>query len=131
LILLPRRIKLLTSLIIIVSGAGTFALTQPRFNFYLGSFFSNFNLIMWNLPVLSGQESSKTILPRGTHALKIYDTGWLELGSKEQIVKTTQTFSLFLNLIQKNNLKTHFLVFLGWVLLFSIFLYFHSLRFKA
>ena len=131
LILLPRRIKLLTSLIIVVSGAITVTLTQPRFNFYLGSFFSNFNLIMWNLPILSGQESSKTILPRGTHALKIYDTGWLELGSKEQISKTTQTFGLFLNLIQKNNLKTHFLVFLVWVLLFSIFLYFHSLNFKA
>lgn len=131
LILLPRELKLLTTLIIIASGSLALALVQPRINFCLGNLFSNFNLIIWNLPVLSGQESSKTILPRGILALKIYDTGWLELGSKDQVFKTTQGVSLFLNIVQKNNLKTHFLVFLAWLLLFSIFLYSYSLRFKA
>jgi len=131
LILLPRGIKLLTSLVIIASVALALSLIQPRFNFYLGSFFSNFNLIIWNLPVLRGQESSRGVLPRGVRTLKMYDIGWLELSSKEQVSRITQRVGLLLNFVQKNNLKTHFLLFLAWLLLFSIFIYFHSLNFKA
>lgn len=130
LILLPRELKLLTSLIIIASGTLALSLVQPRFNFFPGSFFSNFNLIIWNLPVLRGQESSRRVLPTGIHTLKIYDTGWLELSSKDQVAKTTQGIGLLLNFVQKNNLKTHFLLFLAWLLLFSIFIYFYSLNLK-
>jgi hypothetical protein len=130
LILLPREIKLLTSLIIIASGTLALSLVQPRFNFFPGSFFSNFNLIIWNIPVLRGQGSSRRVLPTGIHTLKIYDTGWLELSSKDQVAKTTQGIGLLLNFVQKNNLKTHFLLFLAWLLLFSIFIYFYSLNLK-
>lgn len=131
LILLPDQLKLLTTFIIIFSGILALRITSSTFNFSLNSWLFSFNLIIWNLPILSGQRIRKTSLPRGLRILKSYDNGWLEFISKDEISKTTSKFSRGIEFIQKNSLKTHFLVFLTWILLFSILWYFHSLKFKA
>lgn len=131
LILLPAQLKLLTTFIIIFSGILALRITSSTFNFSLNSWLFSFNLMIWNLPILSGQRIRKTSLPRGLRILKSYDNGWLEFISKDEISKTTSKFSRGIEFIQKNSLKTHFLVFLTWILLFSILWYFHSLKFKA
>ena len=131
LILLPAQLKLLTTFIIIFSGILALRITSSTFNFSLNSWLFSFNLMIWNLPILSGQRIRKTSLPRGLRILKSYDNGWLEFISKDEISKTTTKFSRGIEFIQKNSLKTHFLVFLTWILLFSILWYFHSLKFKA
>lgn len=131
LILLPDQLKLLTTFIIIFSGILALRITSSTFNFSLNSWLFSFNLMIWNLPILSGQRIRKTSLPSGLRILKSYDNGWLEFISKDEISKTTSKFSRGIEFIQKNSLKTHFLVFLTWILLFSILWYFHSLKFKA
>lgn len=131
LILLPAQLKLLTTFIIIFSGILALRITSSTFNFSLNSWLFSFNLMIWNLPILIGQRIRKTSLPSGLRILKSYDNGWLEFISKDEISKTTTKFSRGIEFIQKNSLKTHFLVFLTWILLFSILWYFHSLKFKA
>lgn len=131
LIMLPEPLKLLTTFIIIFSCILALRLTSPSLHFNLNGWLSSFNLMIWNLPILSGQRTRKTSLPSGLAILKSYDRGWLEFVSKNQIEKTTSKFSQVAEFIQKNSLKTHFLVFLTWILLFSILWYFHSLKLKA
>jgi len=131
LVLLPDSLKLLTTFIILISCTLSLSLISPSFNFITNSFYLNFNLIIWNLPVLSGQGLSKVSLPSGSTILKFYDTGWLEFSSKDQISKFTDTNSFYFNLIQNNRLKRHFLVFLIWIIFLILLLYFHSLNSKA
>lgn len=131
LVLLPDSLKLLTTFIILISCTLSLSLISPSFNFITNSFYLNFNLIIWNLPVFSGQGLSKVSLPSGSTILKFYDTGWLEFSSKDQISKFTDTNSFYFNLIQNNRLKRHFLVFLIWIIFLILLLYFHSLNSKA
>lgn len=131
LVLLPSSLKLLTTLIILISCLLALSLVSPSFNFVSNSFYLNFNLIIWNLPILRGQRVRKFSLPWGSMILKSYDTGWLEFSSKDQISKFTKTSSFYLNLMQNNRLKRHFLIFLVWIILMIILLYFHSLNSKA
>lgn len=113
--ILPASLKLLTSVIIILSILLRVALTSPGINWvYSKNFAQTANFIgsMGYLPLISGQIVPLSALNLGNQVLKTRDQGWLEHVSSSSLSFNFSQGGGILNLIQGNSLKIHFLSFL-------------------
>nr|YP_011004709.1 NADH dehydrogenase subunit 5 [Podonevadne trigona]WPT28349.1 NADH dehydrogenase subunit 5 [Podonevadne trigona] len=112
---LPSSLKLLTSIIIILSILLSVATTSSSMNWVYSKNYaqlSNFVGSMGYLPFISGQMVPSSALVLGNQVLKTSDQGWLEHVTVSSLNFNFTRSGGILNLIQSNSLKIHFLSFL-------------------
>ena len=126
-IFLPLYLKMLTLMVCLLGGlSGYFISLVPLFffnkslSFYLFSFI---NIRMWFLPLISTLGISKYPLVLGRKVLKSLDQGWSEFFGGQKIYSTMVYFSIMNQILQNNNLKIYFIVFLFWVIFFVSFIF--------
>nr|YP_010950996.1 NADH dehydrogenase subunit 5 [Thienemanniella triangula]WML69337.1 NADH dehydrogenase subunit 5 [Thienemanniella triangula] len=83
---------------------------------------SNFSSYMWFMPLMSTMIIINYPLNYGGNMLKMFDFGWLEFfGSQNLKSVLMKNFSIYLQLLQNNNLKIYLLVFLFWLIFLFLF----------
>lgn len=112
LIFLPLHLKII-ALVIVTRGLviRLTAISSTLRNFKI-SFFYFINSSMWFLPFNSSQLFSPLVLDSGKKVLQSIDTGWLEYTSMESLNTLTLYFNRILEIIQKNQIKSHILFYL-------------------
>ena len=132
--ILPPALKLLTSLIIIISILLSVAITSPAINWVYSKNFThavNFIGSIGFLPLISGQIVPSSAIRFGSQILQTGDQGWLEHVTSSSLRFNSSQRGGLLNLIQSNSLKIHFLSFLFLLLLLLVVrVCFCSLRLK-
>ena len=132
--ILPPALKLLTSLIIIISILLSVAITSPAINWVYSKNFThavNFIGSIGFLPLISGQIVPSSAIRFGSRILQTGDQGWLEHVTSSSLRFNSSQRGGLLNLIQSNSLKIHFLSFLFLLLLLLVVrVCFCSLRLK-
>nr|QVT15621.1 NADH dehydrogenase subunit 5 [Simocephalus sibiricus] len=123
LIFLPVILKLGALLVVILSIIFMFSILNFKLELFNSSLIYFFMGSMWFFPILSGQSSSKNMLKWGASTLKILDQGWLEINTLNLYSTYSNSANNFISCIQSNSLKIHFLVFLLWLTLISIYFY--------
>nr|YP_010728522.1 NADH dehydrogenase subunit 5 [Endochironomus albipennis]WEF49763.1 NADH dehydrogenase subunit 5 [Endochironomus albipennis] len=102
-----------------MSNLKNFSLNKSL-NFYMFSFFS---CSMWFMPLMSTVGVTYFPINLSLNLFKFIDQGWIEFFGTQQIFKYFSKMSMFLQILQFNNLKIHLVLFIFW-LMFIIFLMF-------
>lgn len=123
-------IKFLTLLICFLGGLLGFMISNISFFSFNKSlayyFFSFYSCSMWFLPIISTVGVVRFPLNYGLKIVKSLDQGWIEFLGIQQFFVYFIKFSKLNLLIQFNNLKIYFLIFIFWifVLIFIFFILF-------
>lgn len=125
---LTRRFKALTLIVCFLGGGVGIICSNIQFfsvnkslNYYLFSFFS---CSMWFIPLLSTVGVSYFPLNYGAKTFKFIDQGWIEFFGVQQAFYYFIKISKYMQIIQFNNLKIHFLLFCIWVIFLFLFIIF-------
>lgn len=121
-ICLPFYLKNLILLVCLVGGVLGLLLNFYKFYFLNKSFslkiLTNFSSFIWFMPLLSTVSIIYYPLNYGKSILKFFDSGWLEFfGSQNFKIIFIKNFSIYLQILQNNNLKIFILIFLVWLIL--------------
>nr|YP_010950970.1 NADH dehydrogenase subunit 5 [Thienemanniella curva]WML69311.1 NADH dehydrogenase subunit 5 [Thienemanniella curva] len=110
---------------------GVFGLVLNFYSFYFSNksfsmiFLTNFSSFMWFMPLLSTIAIINYPLKYGKNMIKFFDLGWLEFfGSQNLKIIFMKNYSIYLQVLQNNNLKIFMLIFLVWLMLILLFLLF-------
>nr|YP_010728431.1 NADH dehydrogenase subunit 5 [Endochironomus pekanus]WEF49659.1 NADH dehydrogenase subunit 5 [Endochironomus pekanus] len=82
-------------------------------NFYLFSFFS---CSMWFMPLISTVGVVYFPVNMSLKLFKLVDQGWIEFFGTQQIFKYFSKLSMFIQILQFNNLKVHLVMFIFWMM---------------
>ena len=132
LIFIPSILKLGALILITLSIFLTLGFCSFTLNFKTSLIIPLYFLgVIWFLPNLRGQLSSKSILRLGESSLKLIDQGWIEFVILKAPSFMTNLITLTFLKIQNNRLKVHLSVFLIWfTLILIIYICFYSLKLK-
>ena len=132
LIFIPSILKLGALILITLSIFLTLGFCSFTLNFKTSLIIPLYFLgVIWFLPNLRGQLSSKSILRLGESSLKLIDQGWIEFVILKAPSFLTNLITLTFLKIQNNRLKVHLSVFLIWfTLILIIYICFYSLKLK-
>nr|YP_009689598.1 NADH dehydrogenase subunit 5 [Lepidurus arcticus]QCZ36043.1 NADH dehydrogenase subunit 5 [Lepidurus arcticus] len=123
LVSLPTSIKM-TALICGVGGGFLSILFfggGAASNYLSGYNYKNFIAMMWFLPLLSGQLTSKINLPAGNLVSTSLDQGWLEKMGAQGVYQSVLLQSNYISLLQKSSLKSYFFLFICCLFLGLLF----------
>ena len=132
LIFIPSILKLGALILITLSIFLTLGFCSFTLNFKTSLIIPLYFLgVIWFLPNLRGQLSSKSILRLGESSLKLIDQGWIEFVILKAPSFLANLITLTFLKIQNNRLKVHLSVFLIWfTLILIIYICFYSLKLK-
>ena len=132
LIFIPSILKLGALILITLSIFLTLGFCSFTLNFKTSLIIPLYFLgVIWFLPNLRGQLSSKSILRLGESSLKLIDQGWIEFVILKAPSFLANLITLIFLKIQNNRLKVHLSVFLIWfTLILIIYICFYSLKLK-
>nr|YP_010579436.1 NADH dehydrogenase subunit 5 [Lepidurus couesii]UNY33518.1 NADH dehydrogenase subunit 5 [Lepidurus couesii] len=110
LVSLPTHVKLTALLCGVVGGflSILFFGSGTADSYLLKYNYKNFIAMMWFLPLLSGQLSSRVLLPVGGLVSASLDQGWLEKTAAQGIYQSVLLQSNLTSLLQKSPLKSYF-----------------------
>jgi NADH-ubiquinone oxidoreductase chain 5 len=98
----------------------SFYFTNKSLNFY---FFSFFNSSIWFIPLISTINLIFYPLILGFNSLKFFDQGWSEYLGGQKIYTSIKQLAIYNQLVQNNNLKVYFLIFIFWVVLLILLIF--------
>lgn len=117
-IYLPKRIKVITLIIIILGIWIGYSIAKFSINYKNQSIkfykFSLFNVSMWNLPSLSTFGVSRWFLKLGKKYTKLFDQGWLEYYGRQNFYKKFRFIAKILQFFSKNHFKIFLLLIFIW-----------------
>lgn len=122
LILLPPYLKIGALIVILLSTLLAYSLCNSTWGVPIVKKVIIFNGMMWFIPNLTGQSTSRVVIHQGQKILKSIDQGWLEYGRLGLISFYRQLLGRAGVLFQSNSLKNHFIVISFWLLLVLFFI---------
>lgn len=122
LILLPSYLKIGALIVILLSTLLAYSLCNSTWGVSIVEKVTIFNGMMWFIPNLTGQSTSRVVIHQGQKILKSIDQGWLEYGRLGLISFCRQLLGRAGLLFQSNSLKNHFIVISFWLLLVLFFI---------
>nr|BDH80290.1 NADH dehydrogenase subunit 5 [Moina macrocopa] len=122
LILLPPYLKMGALIVILLSTLLAYSLCNSTWGVPMVKKVIMFNGMMWFMPNLTGQSTSRVVIHQGQKILKSMDQGWLEYGSLGLMSFCSQLLGSAGVLFQSNSLKNHFMVISFWLLLVLFFI---------
>ena len=120
-ICLPKLLKLLVLITCILGGLFGYLISNVSL-FFINKSIENYGIsyfsgIMWFIPIISVIGVIKPPLALGLITIKSIDQGWREYFGGQIIYYSLKKYSLYLQLIQNNNLKIYLLTFILWIII--------------
>nr|UPX88623.1 NADH dehydrogenase subunit 5 [Ptychoptera scutellaris] len=120
-ICLPKLLKLLVLITCILGGFFGYLISNVSLFFINKSMetygVSYFSGSMWFMPMISVSGIIKPPLALGLMTIKSMDQGWSEYFGGQMIYYSLKKYSLYLQLMQNNNLKIYLLTFILWIII--------------
>nr|AXZ71075.1 NADH dehydrogenase subunit 5 [Pipunculus sp. XL-2018] len=118
---LPFCLKLLTLFVCIIGGMigyfvslmSLYSLNKSIKLYSISYFFGS----MWFMPYISTYGLMNKPLIMGLLFTKVIDQGWSEYLGSQNLYDNLEYFSIFNNILQNNNLKIYFLLFVLWIVI--------------
>jgi len=120
-ICLPKLLKLLVLITCILGGLFGYLISNVSL-FFINKSIENYGIsyfsgTMWFIPIISVIGVIKPPLALGLITIKSIDQGWREYFGGQIIYYSLKKYSLYLQLIQNNNLKIYLLTFILWIII--------------
>nr|YP_010627181.1 NADH dehydrogenase subunit 5 [Syritta vitripennis]WBK26885.1 NADH dehydrogenase subunit 5 [Syritta vitripennis] len=120
-ICLPYYLKFMTLFVCVIGGLtgyfmskiSLFFINKSLNNYYLSMFVGS----MWFMPYISTYGLVNYSLKLGYLVVKNFDQGWSEFLGSQNLYTQLVRYSQFNYVIQNNNLKIYFLIFVLWILI--------------
>nr|YP_010895035.1 NADH dehydrogenase subunit 5 [Ceriana vespiformis]WJW73548.1 NADH dehydrogenase subunit 5 [Ceriana vespiformis] len=120
-ICLPYYLKFMTLLVCILGGLIGYLISKISLYFINKSlnnyYFSFFVGSMWFMPYISTYGMINYSLMLGMNVLKNFDQGWSEFMGSQNLYFQLVKYSQLNYLVQNNNLKIYFMLFIMWILI--------------
>lgn len=125
-IYLPFSLKFLTLGVCVLGGLFGYLINNISFLFFNKSLsfylFRIINIRIWFIPLISTVGLVKLPLNVGGFLIKSFDQGWSEYFGGQNIYFYISYFSSINQVIQNNNLKIYFMIFMFWVIFLVLFI---------
>nr|YP_009919007.1 NADH dehydrogenase subunit 5 [Ptychoptera minuta]QMP96587.1 NADH dehydrogenase subunit 5 [Ptychoptera minuta] len=120
-ICLPKLLKLLVLITCILGGLFGYLISNVSL-FFINKSMENYGIsyfsgTMWFMPMISVIGVIKPPLALGLMTIKSMDQGWSEYFGGQMIYYSLKKYSLYLQLMQNNNLKIYLLTFILWIII--------------
>nr|QWB85749.1 NADH dehydrogenase subunit 5 [Acanthocinus griseus] len=118
-ICLPFLMKLMTLICVILGLYLGYEISKFKIYFNLKSLLfltlSGYLAMMWNLPIFSTLGMNYFPLKFGLKFTKIFDQGWFEYYGSQNLNKSLNVYSKFLQKLSLNHLKIYFMLMILWL----------------